>query len=104
MARSGLELDLAAGGGAAPKPRVRSPALGKFGSALIAAAPGMASAADAVVAVENGHDQDATAPIGLLQLKSPAKWVRLMTSARALLKSRLLAPPRCRKRRCAARR
>jgi hypothetical protein len=82
MARSGLELDLTAGGGAAPKPRVRSPAFGKLGSVLIAATPGPASAADAVAVVENGHDRDATASTGLLQLESPAKSVRLVTHAR----------------------
>jgi hypothetical protein len=37
---------------------------------------GPGSAADAVVLVENGHDRDATASTGLLQLKSPAKSVR----------------------------
>jgi hypothetical protein len=88
MARPGLELDLAAGGRAAPRACVDPPALGKLGSALIAATPGLASAADAVVVVENGHDQDATAPTGLLQLKSPAKSVALVTSARGGLKKR----------------
>jgi hypothetical protein len=73
MPRSALELDLTAGGGAAPKPRVGSPAFGKLGSVLIAATPGLASAADVVVVMENGHNQDATATTGLLQLKSPAK-------------------------------
>jgi hypothetical protein len=86
MARSGLELDLTAGGGAAPKPRVGSPALGKLGSVLIAATPGPASAADAAVVVENGHDQDATVPTGLSQLKSPAKSVRLVIRSRGPLK------------------
>jgi hypothetical protein len=76
MAWPRLELDLTAGGGAAPKPRVGSPAFGKRGAVLIAATPGLASAADAVVVVENGHDRDATASTGLLQLKSPAKSVR----------------------------
>jgi hypothetical protein len=82
MARSGLELDLAAGGGAAPRACVGSPAFGKLGSVLVAAPPGPASAADAAVVVENGHDRDATATIGLLQLKSPAKSVRLLICPR----------------------
>jgi hypothetical protein len=90
MAPSGLELDLTAGGGAAPKPRVGSPALSELGSLLIAATPGLASAADVVVVMENGHDQDATATTGLLQLKSPAKSVGLVTHARAWLKTRPL--------------
>jgi hypothetical protein len=75
MARSGLELDLTAGGGAAPKPRVGSPALSELGSLLIAATPSLASAADAVVVVENGHDREATGPIRPLQLKSRKKLV-----------------------------
>jgi hypothetical protein len=58
MARSGLELDLAAGGRAAPRACVDPPALGELGSLLIAATSGPASAAEAVVVVENGHDQD----------------------------------------------
>jgi hypothetical protein len=73
MARSGLELGFAPGGSAAPRACVDPPALSELGSPLIAAAAGLASAADAVVVVENGHDQDATASSGLLQLKSPAK-------------------------------
>jgi hypothetical protein len=80
MAWPRLKLDLTAGGGAAPKPRVGSPAFGKRGAVLIAATAGLASAADAVVVVENGHDRDATASTGLLQLKSPAKSVRLGTT------------------------
>ena len=95
MVRSGLELDLTARGSAAPRACVDPPALGELGSSLIAAAAGPASAADAVVVVENGHDQDATVPTGLLQLKSPAKSVRLVTSARGGLKkaaSRLIHP------------
>jgi hypothetical protein len=51
------------------------PALGKFGSAFIPATQGLASAADAVVVVENGHDRDATASTWLLQLKSRKKLV-----------------------------
>ena len=44
-----------------PEPVQRVAAvLGKLGSALIAATAGPASAADAVVVVENGHDRDAT--------------------------------------------
>jgi hypothetical protein len=78
MARSGLELDLTARGSAAPRACVDPPALSELGSPLIAAAAGLASAADAVVVVKNSHDQDATASIGLLQLKSPAKSVRLV--------------------------
>lgn len=77
MARSGLELDLTGGGGAAPRPRVGAPAFGELGTVLIAATAGLASAANAVVVVENGHDPDATASTGLLQLKSPAKSVCL---------------------------
>jgi hypothetical protein len=91
MARSGLELDLTTGGGAAPKPRVRSPAFSKLGSVLIAATPGPASAADAVVVVENGNDRDATSSTGLLQLKSPAKSVRLVICSRSHLKMALPA-------------
>jgi hypothetical protein len=75
MARSGLELDLAPGGRAAPRACVHPPALTEFGSPLIAATPGPASAADAVVVVENGHDRDATASTWLLQLKSRKKLV-----------------------------
>jgi hypothetical protein len=70
MSRSGLDLDLTAGCGAAPKPRVDPPTLGELGSVLAAATSGLASAADAVVVVENGHDRDATDPIRPLQLKS----------------------------------
>jgi hypothetical protein len=70
MSRSGLELDLAAGGGAAPKPRVGSPAFGKVGSVVIAATPGRASAANAVVVVGNDHHRDAADPIWPLRLKS----------------------------------
>jgi hypothetical protein len=79
MARPGLELDLAAGGGAASRPRVDPPAFGKRGAVLIAATAGLATAADAVVVVENGHDRDATASTSLLQLKSRKKLVTAVT-------------------------
>jgi hypothetical protein len=70
MSRSELELDLTAGGGAAPKPRVGSPAFDKLGSVVIGGTPGVASDADAVVMVGNGHHQHATDPIWPLRLKS----------------------------------
>jgi hypothetical protein len=88
MARSGLELDLAAGGGAVPKPCVGLPALSKLGSVLVAATAGLASAADAVVVVENGHDRDATGPIRPLQLKSRKKLVTGPHPASSALKPR----------------